>query len=97
MAAYALSLVEVTDPDTFSDYVDAVRPIVERHGGRYVTIGAVADVLEGSPGPGSVVLIRFDDIAAARRWYRSDDYQAIAPIRHRSARTTVILFEDQGG
>jgi uncharacterized protein (DUF1330 family) len=95
MPAYALSLVEVTDPDTFGTYVDAVRPIVERHAGRYLTIGTVADVLEGSPGPGSVVLIRFDDLAAARRWYESDDYQTIVGIRHRSARTTVILFEDQ--
>jgi uncharacterized protein (DUF1330 family) len=95
MAAYALSIVEVTDPDTFSTYVDAVGPIVERHGGRYLTVGTVAHVLEGVPGPGSVVLIRFDDLAAARNWYESDDYQAIVPIRHRTARTTVVLFEDQ--
>lgn len=95
MAAYALSLVEVTDPDTFSTYVDEVGPIVERHAGRYLTVGTVADVLEGSPGPGSVVLIRFEDLAAARHWYESDDYQAIVSVRHRSARTTVILFEDQ--
>jgi uncharacterized protein (DUF1330 family) len=95
MAAYALSLVEVTDPATFSTYVDRVGPIVERHGGRYLTVGSVADVLEGVSGPGSVVLIRFDGLAAARRWYESDDYQAIISVRHRSARTTVILFEDQ--
>jgi uncharacterized protein (DUF1330 family) len=94
MAAYALSLVEVTDPSTFSTYVDAVGPVVKRHGGRYLTVGSVADVVEGSPGPGSVVLIRFDDLAAARRWYESDDYRAIVSVRHRSARTTVILFED---
>jgi uncharacterized protein (DUF1330 family) len=94
MAAYALSLVEITDPATFSSYVEAVGPIVERHAGRYLTVGTVADVVEGAPGPGSVVLIRFDDLAAARRWYEADDYQAIVSIRHRSARTTVILFED---
>jgi uncharacterized protein (DUF1330 family) len=95
MAAYALSLVEVTDPETFSRYIDKVAATVERHGGRYVTVGPVADILEGTPGPGSVVLIRFDDLAATRRWYESDDYQAIVSIRHRSARTTMILFEDQ--
>lgn len=95
MAAYALSLVEVTDPDPFSAYVEKVGPVVERYGGRYLTVGPVADILEGSAGPTSVVLIRFEDLAAARRWYESDDYQAIVSIRHRSARTTVILFEDQ--
>lgn len=93
-AAYALSLVEVTDPDTFDGYLEKVRATVEQHGGRYQTVGTVAEVLEGSPGPGSVVLIRFDDLAAARRWYESDDYQAIVPVRHRSAQTTMILFED---
>lgn len=94
MAAYALSLVEVTDPDTFGDYVRQVHRIVERHGGRYLTVGTVAEVLEGPRGPGSVVLIRFDDLAAARRWYESGDYQAIVSIRRRSARSTVVLFED---
>ena len=95
MDAYALSLVEVTDPDTFATYLDAVGPTVERHSGRYLTVGTVADVVEGSPGPGSVVLIGFDDLATARRWYESDEYQAIASVRHRSARTTLILFEDR--
>jgi uncharacterized protein (DUF1330 family) len=95
MAAFALSLVEVTDSNTFSTYVEAVGPIVERHGGRYLTVGNVVDVLEGPPGPDSVVLIRFDNLAAARRWYESLDYQTIVPVRHRSARTTVILFEDK--
>jgi uncharacterized protein (DUF1330 family) len=95
MAAYALSLVEVTDPEQFGTYVEKVAAIVLRHGGRYVTVGPIADTLEGSPGPTSVALIRFEDLAAARDWYQSDDYQAIVSIRQRSAHTTLILSEDQ--
>lgn len=51
------------------------------------------DVLEGPPIEGAV-LLEFPDIEAARKWYRSDEYQSAA--RHRFAGAHYRAFIIQG-
>lgn len=50
------------------------------------------EVLEGE-WPGHLVLIEIPDIARARAWYASDIYQAILPLRARSADGSAILLD----
>ncbi len=40
------------------------------------------------------VLIRFADKDAAREWYESADYQALAPIRRANTEGTLVLLDD---
>jgi uncharacterized protein (DUF1330 family) len=56
-----------------------------------VVYGAV-EALEG-PTPDGVLLLRFDDSAAARAWYNSPDYQAALPHRLRAADYRAFIVE----
>ena len=52
----------------------------------------VLDV-EGTWGPGRMVVIEFPDAQAARDWYASPAYQEILPLRTRNCETGMILVE----
>jgi uncharacterized protein (DUF1330 family) len=50
-------------------------------------------VLEGSWRCTRTVLIRFADLAEARRWYDSPAYQDLARIRQGAATADIVLIE----
>ncbi len=93
MAAYIIAEVEVTDPETYATYRAQTPGVIERHGGRFIVRGGAAELLEGDLEPSRIVVIEFADIAAARRFYGSPDYQAIIGIRQRAANSRLVLVE----
>ena len=93
MAAYIIAEVEVTDPETYATYRAQTPGVIERHGGRFLVRGGAAELLEGEKPPARIVVIEFSDLAAAKRFYGSPDYQAIIGIRQRAARSRLVLVE----
>ena len=94
MSAYFLfDNVAVTDPAGLARYAEAVAPTVAAFGGRYLAVAAGPEVVEGDPALTSLVLIEFPDLAAARAWYASPEYQPLKALRHHSARNTAVLFD----
>ncbi|MEV8537179.1 DUF1330 domain-containing protein [Streptomyces sp. NPDC051211] len=81
MTAYAIAHIR---PDTVNEdilrYIEEIQPTMDPFGGRFAVHGAEVEVLEGS-WPGTVVVIAFPDLAAARAWYHSPAYQAILRLR----------------
>ena len=53
------------------------------------------EVLEGA-WPGSVVLMEFPDMAAAKNWYHSPEYQKILNLRTDNAISDLILVDPVG-
>ena len=43
--------------------------------------------------PGQIVLVEFPDIAAARAWNDSAEYQAIAPLRIRNTDSKRLIIQ----
>src|SRR5438477_611354 len=70
--AYVIADVEVFGPDGFKEYLDRMPEILVRHGVEYVVRGGETEVLEGDWTPTRLVILRFDDMEHARRWYSSD-------------------------
>jgi uncharacterized protein (DUF1330 family) len=93
MTAYLLAEVEVHDPETYATYTAQTPGVIERHGGRFIVRGGAAESLEGSPPAGRLGVIEFPDMATARRFYESSEYQAIVGIRHRAANSRLVLVE----
>jgi uncharacterized protein (DUF1330 family) len=93
MAAYIIAEVEVTDPETYQSYRAQTPGVVARYGGRFIVRGGAAETLEGKGQPGRVVVLEFEDLASARRFYASPEYQAIIGIRHQAATSRLILVE----
>jgi uncharacterized protein (DUF1330 family) len=97
MPAYAIAVVsDARDPEALVEYRRRNTPTVEAHGGRFLVRGGAVEVLEGAWSPLRVVVMEFPDMAAARAWYASDEYQAIAPIRQGASDTDIILVEGVG-
>ena len=94
MAAYYLfDNVEVNDPVALAGYAKEAAKIVAEHGGRYVAVDVVPEVVEGDPGLRSVVLMEFPDGESARAWYDDPAYQPLKAIRHRAVRNNAVLLD----
>lgn len=94
MAAYYLfDNVEVRDPEALARYFPQAAKLVAEHGGRYLAVDAVPEVVEGDAGLTSVVLMEFPDADSARAWYESDAYRPVRAIRHRAALNNAVLID----
>ena len=93
MPSYIIAEIQVTDPTAYEGYRPLAAASIARFGGRYVVRGGKLDLLEGEPEPGRIVVIEFPDADAARRWYRSEEYQKALKIRQSASRGRVFLVE----
>jgi len=94
MPAYVIASVsEAHDDEALAEYRRRNTAAVEAHGGRFLVRGGAMEVLEGDWSPLRVVVMEFDDLETARRWYTSEDYQAAIPIRQGASTTDIIVVE----
>src|SRR3954470_13021232 len=66
---------------------------IEAYGGRYLVRGGEHEVVEGDWNPERIVVVEFPSVERAREWYRSPEYQEIAPMRQRAAPSRVVLVQ----
>jgi uncharacterized protein (DUF1330 family) len=93
MTTYIIAEIEVTDAATYDRYKARTPGVIERYGGRFIVRGGRAETLEGDGRPGRLVVVEFPDMAAARRFYDSPEYQEIIGLRHQASRGRMILVE----
>ena len=93
MPAYLVGNVSVEDVEGFAEYSERVPETIERYGGTYRVRGGKFEVLEGSWAPTRLVVLEFDSFEQAKRWYESEEYQALVAIRQRCAATDLVLVE----
>ena len=89
---YVVAEVDVKDPATFKKYGDQVPGTLAPFGGHYMIRGGNPQAVEGTA-PQRFVLIAFDSVEKAHAWENSPAYEAIKPIRHSSATSTVCIAE----
>jgi uncharacterized protein (DUF1330 family) len=93
MAAYVIVETDVTDPERYERYKAAATEAVVAHGGRYLVRGGELDVLEGDWEPSRLVVLEFDDLATARRWYDSEGYRQARRLREGAARLRLVAVQ----
>jgi uncharacterized protein (DUF1330 family) len=70
-----------------------VPAIAAKFSGKYLVRGGQTVVVEGEPPSDRIVVIEFDNLAAARSFEGSAEYQAVTPLRRKAARSRVFLVE----
>ena len=96
MSAYFIAEIELTNPAEYEPYRAAVPATIAQYGGRYLSRGGAAELIEGGPEPKRIVILEFADTAAAKRWYHSPEYQRILPIRLANSTGRVFIVEGVG-
>ena len=92
MVAYVVGEVQITDPEAMKGYGPMVAAAVKKYGGRYLARGARPDVLEGGPAH-NILIIEFESVEAARRWYASPDYAAAKALRQGASNLRLLLID----
>lgn len=89
--AYIVFALDITDASLMRDYVKAARETITSE----INVLAVSapEVLEGTWYGRQSVLMEFESVEAARRWYRSPGYQAAAELRHAAAHSKAAIVE----
>jgi uncharacterized protein (DUF1330 family) len=93
MPAYVIVETDVTDPERYERYKAAAFEAVAAAGGRYLVRGGELAVLEGGWHPPRLVVLEFEDLAAARRWYDSEQYRMARGLREGAARIRMVAVQ----
>ena len=93
MPAYVIVETDVTDPEQYEKYKAAASAAVTAAGGRYLVRGGELAVLEGDWRPPRLVVLEFEDLAAAKRWYESEAYQQARTLREGAAHLRMVAVQ----
>lgn len=93
MPAYVIVEIEVLDPVVYEEYKALAPASIAAHGGRYIARGGRTELLEGDVAPRRVVILEFESVERAKAWLVSAEYREARALRHRAARTRMIVIE----
>ncbi|MFN5133172.1 MAG: DUF1330 domain-containing protein [Candidatus Fonsibacter sp.] len=93
MLGYAIFNINITNPESYKEYIEKVVKVTEKFGGKYIVRGGTTTKIEGSfPHPRTVV-IQFPSYQKALEWYNSGEYKPIRKIRFKNAMSIGTIIE----
>ena len=93
MSAYIIVEIDITDPVRYEDYKKQAAATVHKYDGKYIVRGGKTEVLEGDWKPKRIVVLQFESAERAKEWLNCEEYREPRKMRHRTARTNMILVE----
>lgn len=93
MTAYVISDIEVLDAAAYPEYVALSPATVAAYGGRFIARAGRTEKLEGEWLPSRLVILEFASIERAKAWLDSPEYAPVKALRHKAARTNMIVIE----
>lgn len=90
--AYLIARVTVTDPDAYAEYAKGASEAMRKYSGRPLARGGAYEALEGEARPRNVV-IEFESLDQARRYYHSPEYQAAKTKRDGACEGEFVIVE----
>jgi uncharacterized protein (DUF1330 family) len=89
---FVIVQIEIKDRDRYHQYETAGHlEIFDKFSGKLVGVDENVEIVEGSWPFTRTVLIEFPSKELARAWYESDEYQAVAGLRHDSTTSNLVL------
>ena len=86
--------VDIHNIDEYKKYLEKVKPMVEKFGGKYLIKGGKIDAKETDLWkPKRIVLVKFPNKFSALRWYNSEEYRALKHLRLNNASSNILFIE----
>ncbi|MGN0165363.1 MAG: DUF1330 domain-containing protein [Lachnospiraceae bacterium] len=84
---------EKKDKKDYLKYINAVKPIVNKYHGRYITRSEKITSLSSEWSPNRVIIIEFDTREQLEMCFSSEEYKHIALLRENSVDSKAIIIE----
>lgn len=91
--AYVIGHIHIKNAEKWDEYRSRVPATLAPFGAELLLRAQLAEVFGGSHDKTDTVVIRFADLASARAWHTSPDYQALIPLRNAAADVDLLCFE----
>jgi uncharacterized protein (DUF1330 family) len=89
---YIIARIEVTDEVAYGRYAAMATHVIAQYGGRVLVRGGRSHVLEGE-GRARNVVIEFDSLEQAQRYYYSPEYAEARAVRSGAANSDFVAAE----
>jgi len=89
---YLIAHLKEHDQEGMDKFKQIAGPTIGEHGGKVLVRESNPDVREGD-NLGTAVVIEFESIDAAQKFYESEKYQAAKAVRELAAKAHLVLVE----
>jgi len=93
MPGYIIANYTIHDKETYQKYPPAVGPTIQQYGGRVLVADYEAKTVEGSPQQ-VIVVVEFESVEVAQRWYDSSEYRSIKHLRTESTEGWAVIANE---
>lgn len=88
---YLIAEAQVSDPVAYERYKELAQAAIAEYGGRYVVRGGACEVLEGGWSPRRMVIVEFESVEQAKKFYHSAAYRAAREARSEAAEMNMMV------
>jgi uncharacterized protein (DUF1330 family) len=92
-AAYLIAEVQVSDPDGWKQYLAALPATLAPFHEKTLARSPAVALDASTPPSGAVAILAFNSMDDLKAWWNSPAYQAIIPLREKSAKTRVYAVQ----
>jgi uncharacterized protein (DUF1330 family) len=92
-AAYIIADVTVTDAEKMAQYRIWSTKAMQEHGAEVLVRGGDFEVLEGPWTPSRIVMLKFQDRAAAKAFYASETYSHARTLREGAGVMRMVVVD----
>tara|TARA_B100000029_G_C17057050_1_gene771724 strand:- start:3 stop:290 length:288 start_codon:yes stop_codon:yes gene_type:complete len=93
MSAYLIAQINVTNHESYKEYLEKVTPIVHKYNGEYIVRAGKFTTMLGEWEFKRNVIIKFPSYEVALEWYNSEEYMPVRKIRENNSQGNVIIIE----
>ena len=93
MPVFIVAQINIHDRTTYAEYEAGFGAIFARYKGTMLSVDDSPEVLEGEWPHSRTVLIQFPSAEEARRWFDSEEYQALAKQRKAASVGKIALVK----
>ena len=91
--AYIIAQATVTNPEQYEGYKALAGAAVAQYDGKYIVRGGATHLLEGDWAPPRLVILEFESVEQAKRFYDSPEYRAARQQRQGAAQMNMLVVE----
>ena len=93
MSGYFIIQINVTNSESYKEYIEKVTPIVKKFRGEYIVRGGQSENVEGNWPFQRTVVLKFPTYDMVKEWHNSDEYKPIRKIREDNSKCNAIIIE----